>query len=264
MRSVVTAFCAAVPLLLSVVGCAPITVNERNAFATFSEVFGIPGAGQGAEQGLAGGVSATTEFRRRMLVTLTNNHPDADLNTSLVAWVNLGSIRDADQQDALLRDGYVALAREIRLGTTFTLPAGTFVFNGPGVAGASSVTLGATQTNTRLPSSETFDFLTPDVVLVFSQPPVSCESVAFSFTRDGEVVFDDDGFITLRTFGEVGFKTLAQVDVYDCQPLRPGLFLKTGGGTKQTNEYFEGENVTIVFNEVADADGHHANVTIGP
>lgn len=261
------AVCRLIPvlsLLYATLGCTPVTVVERNAFVPFGELFGAPTRGEGTEQGPAGGVAATTEFRRQMSVTFTNNHIDADVNTLMLAWVEISSIRDADQQDALLRDGYVALTRQIRIGSTITLPAGTFVFNGPGVAGATSITLGSTQGNSPLPSSETISFITPDVILMFSQPPVSCESVAFSFSRDGEVIFDDDGFLTLRTFGEVGFKTLAQVDAYQCQPLRPGLFLKTGGGTKQSNEYFEGENVTILFNENANANGHHANVVIAP
>jgi hypothetical protein len=60
-----------------------------------------------------------------------------------------------------------------------------------------------------------------------------------------------------------GLKTLAQVDVYQCDPLRPGLFIKLGGGARQPDEYFEGEDVTFDFFDVPDADGKFAHVTIG-
>jgi hypothetical protein len=81
------------------------------------------------------------------------------------------------------------------------------------------------------------------------------------------------GFSYIGELGEVttgavtsvgGHKTLAQIDVYQCEPLRPGLFLRIGGGTKAANEYFEGENVLFEFNEGADANGNFANVTISP
>ena len=102
---------------------------------------------------------------------------------------------------------------------------------------------------------------------MFGQPPVSCESVAFAFTRD------DDPLTSVPIAGSIGpyggsnltggFKTLAQVDVYDCDPLHPGLFIKLGGGAREVNEFFEGDNVTFDFNPVSDADGNFAIVTIG-
>ncbi len=249
-------------VVFSMGGCAPLVVSERNAFVPFNELFGAPDRGDGTELGQAGGVAAEVRFRRSMTVTFVNNHVDADLDTSFVAWVETGSIRDADQQDALLRDGYVPLTREVRLGTVLTLPPGTFVYNGSGVAGATRIRLGPTVAASSRPSTDSISLITPDVILVLVQPPTSCESVAFVFSRDGEVVFDDDGFITLRTFAEGGFKTLAQVDAYQCDPLHPGVFLKRGGGTRQSNEYFEGESVTYNFFELPDQNGDFANVTI--
>lgn len=252
-------------LLLPVAGCPTTSAGQRNPFVTLAEEFGAPVSGEPQQPGQGGGDQNAGEFfRRDMTVTFANTHVDAELATSMVAWVNVGSIRTADQQDALLRDGYVQLTRETRLGNAFTLPPGTFVYNGAGFAGATLVHLGPTQAATTLAAMREIELITPDVILVFTQPPVSCENVAFSFLRDGEVVFDDDGLITRRTFAEGGFKTLAQVDAYQCFPLRPGLFLKTGGGSREANEYFEGENVTITFNETPDADGNFANVVIAP
>lgn len=244
-------------------GCPPGQI-ERNPFVTLAEEYGVPGTGDDAGGGgQGGGQAAETRFRRSMTVTFINNHPDAELHTSFVAWVDVGSLRSADDQDALLRDGYVQLRREVRIGSVYTLPIGTFVYNGPGTAGATSISLGPTMADSPLPNTKSIELITPDVILVFSQPPVSCDSVAFSYQRDGEVVFEDDGNPSRRTFAEGGLKTLAQVDVYECDPLRPGLFLKRGGGGRQPNEYFEGENATFTFERLPDANGDFANVTIG-
>ena len=252
-------------ILVLASGCTPVVVTERNAFVPFNDLFGAPDQGDPDETGQGGGVAAEARFRRSMTVNFVNNHVDADLTTSFVAWVDISSIRDADQQDALLRDGYVPLTREVRLGTVFTLPPGTFVFNGSGVAGATRIRLGPTLAASAIPFTESISLLTPDVVLVLVQPPTSCESVAFVYSRDGEVVFDDDGFLNLRTFAEGGFKTLAQIDAYQCDPLRPGVFLKRGGGGRQPNEFFEGEDVTFNFFEFPDANGDFAIVTVqGP
>ncbi len=255
----------AVGLLLPLTGCPTTTASQRNPFITLAEEFGVPASSEEPQQPGGGpGTGAGEFFRRTMSVTFVNTHVDAEMATSMVAWVNVGSIRSADQQDALLRDGYVQLKREVQLGNAFTLPPGTFVRNGAGFAGATTIHLGPTQAATLLPTTETIELITPDAVLVFTQPPVSCENVAFTFLREGIVVFDDDGILTLRTFGEGGFKTLAQVQGYQCEPLRPGLFLKTGGGAKQDNEYFEGESVTFTFNENPDAEGNYATVAIAP
>jgi hypothetical protein len=60
-----------------------------------------------------------------------------------------------------------------------------------------------------------------------------------------------------------GFKTLAQVSLYQCNPLQPGLFLHRSGGQDQPNEYYEGQNVTFDFFAAPDANGDCAIVTIG-
>jgi hypothetical protein len=197
------------------------------------------------------------EFRRPITLSFTNNHDSANVETSFAAWVNVSSIRSAEQQDALLRGGYVQLSREIQLGSVFTLVPGTFVYNGAGFAGATPVTLACplSETADRTTSSE-FTLITPDVLLVFSQPPVSCDSVAFVFRSA------ISGAATGPSTGSGGFKTYAQVDVYECEPLRPGLFFKSGGGAKQPNEFFEGDSILFEFNQAPDANGDFANVTI--
>jgi hypothetical protein len=245
--------CAA--LLLLLVGCIPLA-QERNAFWTMTETYGVT-AGTGDEGGTGTGVAAEAEFRLPIALSFVNNHDSANVETSFAAWVNLSSIHSAEQQDALLRGGYVQLSQEVQLGSVFTLVPGTFVYSGTGFAGATPVTLGCPLTaTTEGATANDFELITPDVLLVFSQPPVSCDSVAFVFR--GAI----SGAATGPSTGEGGFKTYAQVDVYECEPLSPGLFLRNGGGATQANEFFEGDTILFEFNQTADADGNFANVTI--
>ncbi|MFH1746283.1 MAG: hypothetical protein ABIG44_04490 [Planctomycetota bacterium] len=246
-----------------------------NPFLTLTETFGIPsGTATDEGDGIGQGTAAAAEFRRDITVTFRNNHTGAELECSFVAWVGASSIRSAEQQDALFADGYVQLRRELRLGNAFTLPVGTFVYDGEGTAGATAIRLEPAQAGGGgdagqgvVPTTESITMITPDVVLAFVQPPVSCESVAFVYTRDGEplTAVPVGGAVGpySGSTGQGGFKTLAQVDVYQCEPLRPGLFIKLGGGAREPNEYFEGENITFDFNQFPDADGNFANVTVG-
>ena len=87
MRSVSSLLLPVLALLTTIAGCTPLVITERNAFVRLAEEFGAPDRGEGTEQGPGGGVSATSEFRRRMTVAFVNNHVDADVNTSMVAWV---------------------------------------------------------------------------------------------------------------------------------------------------------------------------------
>lgn len=239
---------------LSVAGCGLELGGERNAFLTLTEKLGISAGGESVDAGAGAGTAAEVEFRSPMTFTFTNNHTAAELDVSFAAWVNAGSIRSAQQQDALLRGGYVQLIREVRLGTPFVLPVGTFVYDGPGTAGATTVRLGPSGDEGAAVSTS-YTLITPDVFLAFSQPPVSCDSVAFTFV--GPV-----GTVTGPVTDVGGFKTFSQVDVYECDPLQPGLFLKVGGGARQDNEFTEGENVLFEFNPAADAEGNFCNVTI--
>lgn len=257
-------------LALVISGCAPVGGStERNPFLILTETFGAPPVGD-EESGAGGGTLVEGEFRGTMNVNFANNHPDADLNVLFAAWVNLNSIRSAEQQDDLLNSGYVQLTREVRLGSVFTLPPGTFVFNGAGVAGATAILLGPTDRATSLPTTQTIELITPDVLLVFSQPPVSCDSVAFFYTVDGDIPtatsVPNRGALALFEGATGGgfMKTLAQIDVYQCDPLKPGLFLKLGGGARESNEFFEGEDASWTFNAVPDANGFFANVVISP
>lgn len=245
-------------LLLLVAGCFP-TFDERNAFWTLTETYGtISGSGEVGDGQAA--AEAEAEFRRTMTVTFNNNHETSQVDASFAAWVYSSSVHSADQQDALFRGGFVQLTRAVELGSAFTLPPGTFVFAGAGLAGALPVRLACplTVTGQGLAITEAITLITPDVLLLFSQPPVSCDSVAFIFGNSiaGAPV------VTGPVTSTGGFKTLAQVDVYECMPLRPGLFLKLGGGARAPNEYFEGENVRFDFNEFPDAQGNYAIVTI--
>jgi len=250
-------------------GC-PFGSGQRNPFIPLTEEFGarsLTTADTGTTTGRRGN-AATEQFRATMSVTLANLHPDDEVNTSFMAWVLPSSIRSADQQDALLNSNYVQLSSEVKIGTVFTLPPGTFVFNGPGVGGATSIRLAPTRdaavstqlgdptvtTVTTTPGTAVerrFDLVTPDAFLVFSQPPVSCESVAFAFTIDGDPV-TSTGFGGTNIFGGpdttlTGLKTLSQVDAYQCAPFKPGMFLRIGGGQAGDNEFFEGQGVRFDF-----------------
>lgn len=245
-------------VFLLAAGCFP-AVDERNAFWTLTETYGAMTGTGDADDGQAT-AEADAEFRRSMTVTFANNHETHEVDTSIAAWVYVSSVHSADEQDALLRGGYVQLTRDLELGTAYTLPAGTFVFNGPGLAGATPVRLACplTDTGRGIAITDAMTLITPDVLLLFSQPPVSCDSVAFVF---GNALVGAD-VATGPVTGIGGFKTFAQVDVYQCTPLRPGLFLKLSGGAREVNEYFEGENVRFEFNQGPDNEGNYANVTI--
>lgn len=248
---------------LLVAACAPFA-SETNPYLTLTETFG-PSGGDNANDNSGGGGGSPIEeaFRREMVLTFANNNPDATLNVAVIAWVNSGSIRSAEQQDALLRGGYVQLTRETPIGTVFSLPPGTFVLNGPGAAGATAIRLPAAEAAV---TTQDLTIITPDVVLAYAQPPTSCDSVAFFYTIEGAPI--DSPLVPggLGLFGGAtgggGAKTLAQVDVYQCDPLRPGLFLKLGGGARLPNEFFEGENVRFDFLDAPTPDGAFATVTI--
>jgi len=262
----------AVSLLLIPLGGCVTGTGQINPYLTLTEEFGLGQVTRPEEAVRPGaqGLLLQPEFRRRMTITFQNNNPDAELNVSLAAWVMPGSLRSAQQQDALIADGYEQLARAEPLGTTLTLPVGTFVYDGGGTAGATVIRLPAARIgegNTLSPTSRVFDLITPDGILAFAQPPVSCDSVAFYYTRDGEPLtavlvggHPENPYGGATRSG--GFKTFAQVDVYQCEPLRPGVFLRVSGA-RQTNEYLEGENAAFEFNRDPDANGKFCIVTIG-
>ncbi|MCK4340933.1 MAG: hypothetical protein KAY37_04340 [Phycisphaerae bacterium] len=268
------------PFLILTAGC-PDNVQQINPYLTYAETFGVGGTSEeDAPQGMGGqGAGLAPTFRQLMAVTFQNNHPSAELNVSFVAWVDVSRIRSADQQDALLAGGYMQLVNGVRLGNALVLPMGAFVYDGGGTLGATAIVLGPTQaapsTGSRggaeetalQPTSRSITLITPDGILAFVQPPVSSDSVAFSFTQNGEPLTAEPvagavGPYAGATLGG-GLKTLAQVDVYECDPFRPGLFLQLSGGSAQPNEYFEGDDVLFEFNAQPDVNGDFARVTIG-
>ena len=262
-------------MLFGVLGTAfACTPTETvNPYLGYTETYGVAGAQQAATtSGGGSGVGTTEGFRQNLTITFRNNHPTAELNTTVVAWVNLGSIRSAQQQDALLASGYVQLPQAVTLGSAFTLPVGTFVYGGSGTAGATSVFLGPAvaasgQSTTASPTTMAITLSTPDAILVFSQPPVSCDSTAFFYSRNGQplTAVPVDGstgpYGGATTTG--AFKTLAQVDAYECSPFEPGLFFSQTGSGRKPNQYLEGQDVTFDFNENPDTAGNFGKVTIG-
>ena len=251
---------------LLIAGCPQQAANQTNPFMTAAETYGASGTGGGEESGSqAGGESTEQVFRTAMTLTLANTSSTHQLAVRMVAWVNASSIRSANQQDELLAAGYVQLTEEVRLGSAYTLPPGTFVYNGAGEAGSTLViiepgTVSNENTGEVEAATREFTFLTPDAILLFLEPPVGCDSVGFRFLSDG--YSPDEGF-NERATDSGSRKTLAQYDVYQCDPFAPGLFLKNTGGARQANEYMEGESVRVEFSEVPDASGAAAKVTIG-
>lgn len=253
-----------------VAGCPQ---DQRNAFLTLTETLGATssGADEDTGGGSSGGGSAGATFRQTMTVTLVNNNADAELNVGLAAWVNTSSIRTAAQQDALIAGGYVQLTQQATIGTVFTLPPGTFVLNGPGNAGTTRQVVGRATANgeATTPTEESVTIITPDVILLYLAPPTSCESPAYEFTIEGfpvdaNIPAPDGATPPIDAYSgsnfHLGVKTLAQMETYQCSPLRPGLFRKVGGGARADNEFFDGENIRMTFNLFPDANGNTANV----
>ncbi len=273
---------------LAGLGGCPTTYTLRNPFLSYTEEYGVAGASERQQADTSGqGAAGTETFRRSLTINLRNNHPDAELNSSLVCWVSVSSVRTAEQQDALLRDGYVQLTQEVRLGSAIVLPVGTYVYNGGGTAGAMTVFLdraqalqtgqqqqGQTQTagqdtttQTVTATTTSVTLPTPDGILIFVQPPVSCDSVAFYYTLNGiplpaRPVAGSEGPYE-GSSGAGPYKTLAQVDIYQCSPLRPGAYLSQGGAARQKNEYIEGEDVTFDFLPEPDANDDFCTVAFG-
>jgi hypothetical protein len=254
--------------LLVLAACSQYAV-ERSPFLGYTEEYGIAGQQQSSSSSNNGGSGADAlgRFRLDQTVTFKNNYGDAEVNFSFIAWVNVSSIRNADQQDALLRGGYSQLTREVRIGSAFTLPVGTFVYDGGGLAGATAVVLGrgvtsgAAEQATVTATTREITLITPDGMLAYSQPPVACDTVAFYFTDDGQPL---TGFATGYGGSNLlgTYKTLAQVSAYQCSPFHPGLFFSSGGA-RDKNEYLEGEPITFDFYLLPNANGDAAVVTIG-
>lgn len=239
-------------------GCPGATAVPRNPYLSYSETYGITAGGEEDREGGGEGVTPESVFRRDLTVTFRNNSAEFEVDTLFAAWVNLSSIRSRQQQDALFRSGYVQLTEEVRLGTAFVLPVGTFVHAGPGLGGALPLRLGSTSV-ARVPPTRTITLVSPDALLVFSQPPVGCDSVAFRLI--GGLGSPLTGPATLIG----GYKTLAQVERYQCTPLRPGLFLRIVGEPAAENQYPEGGTVVFDFHDAPDDNGDFCNVTItGP
>jgi hypothetical protein len=254
---------------LAALGGCPLGGGQINPFVTYTEIFGAGGGTDSPVPPGSGGGSATGRFRTNMVITLQNVDPEAEVNVALAAWVNPSSIRNADQSDALISAGYVQIGREIRIGSAYTLAPGTFVLNGPGQGGA--LPLIVPPGDGTAPGSATVTLVTPDVLLLFRAPPVSCDTPGFEFTIDGFPLRDipaagEEGGEFPSSWegadGLLGIKTLAMYDVYQCDPFRPGLFFKVGGGAKARNEYFEGESVTVTFSRLTQ-NGVAARVVIG-
>lgn len=234
--------------------------TPRNAFLTYIESFALESIdtsatdGSTLDSGSGQGSLSAPVFRQPMTLTFTNNNADASLEANFLAWVDLSSVESGEQQDALIENGYVQVSRTIQIGTVFELPVGTFVFNGD--RGSSPSELNLAPAGGQGSSVAALQFITPDVILLFSEPPVSCDSVAF--------VFADDDLINIGpSASRGGRKTLAQVGPYQCDPLRPGLFYRAQGGQLQANEYREGDAVTFSFFANPSPAGAFATVTIG-
>lgn len=290
-RTMAIGLISGVALLLG--GCPGQTVVDgasRNAFQSLAENFGSTRL---SDEDRGGGVitDADTIFRQPLTLDLANFEWQGDLEVQFIAWIDPSSIRSREQEDILIRGGYTELAQTLQIGSVYTLPPGTFVYNavprgqtvsftpngihrlfipralalvdvggeGGGEAGGegedASGIRGRPQARLEFDQLEAnrleFSLITPDVVLLFYDPPVSCESVAFRFLDSGGPVQPDDN--TGLTFAGAtlggflaSFKTLQQVQGYSCAPFRPGFFFRRGGGVS-SNEFLEGQTITVSF-----------------
>ncbi len=259
---------AAAPLLLA--GCGLLgTGAPINPFLTFTEEVAGVSAGGGTRNPSDGGNQgdrAQVVFRQPMTVTFTNAVANLGVQFWFVAFVLPGSLTNADQQDELFANGYTQLTRSVAVGNVVTLPPGTFVYagnfeygpaaesarGGGGLAQATRVRLNEGGAATR--TSAVFNIITPDGVMIFEQPPVSCDSVAFVYLEDGEPLTDNffgfPGPYEGAT-GNGGQKTIAQVQDFECVPFRPGYFLAPPIGGPGANEFSEGQTITVSFNAIA-------------
>lgn len=206
--------------------------------------------------GAAAGQDADLSFRNNMRINFVNTATDRELSTNFIAWVEPGNVRTETQRDALISSGYIEITNQINLGVAYVLVPGTFVFQGSGGSGLERVILGPTGAGqTVIPSESTIDLVTPDVLLVYLDPPTSCASTAFRFLDEGDVITEPagggggtDGAIIFGGATNIGpNKTLGQIDAYQCDPFRPGLFFRQGGGLQQGNEFVEGDQITFTF-----------------
>lgn len=240
-----------------------LTLTERGFFSTDTSDITTPGGGTGDD--------AEAVFRQDMQVQFVNLSTRYDLSFRYVAWVLPSSVSTTDEEEALINGNYVRLDQQLQLGSVFTLPEGTYIYNGPGFAGATRVLVPASIAAATDPDDTDQDvtatlnevvirLITPDALLIFDDPPVGCDSIAFEYSEDGRVVTDDPliggstGVYEGATLGG-GYKTLAQVDVYQCSPFRPGMFLRIGGGAPAANEFFEGQDLAFGFSAIPDDDG---------
>lgn len=267
MRSFWLSLCSIA--VLAAGGC-PSSSDQRNPFLTLTEEFGATSSDSDDDGSGGGGSTAGDTFRRSMTLTLENTEDTAELSVSVAAWVNASSIRSAEQQDALIASGYVQLTTTVNIGTVYSLPPGTFVLNGPGLAGATMHTLGRVREEPIIPTTKEISLVAPDVLLLFLMPPTSCDTPAFQFTIEGFPVDSDPPVVNgvgepiaslAGSYNDYGVKTLAQIDAYQCSPLKPGLFLKVGGGAQAPNEFFEGDNVRATFFLFPNEDGDTAHIS---
>lgn len=251
---------SAVTAVAATIVCAGCTGSAvTNPFLTAAEAFGNASNSTGnSGSGSGGGSTSTTaRFRDTMTLTLANaaNDANAELNTTLLAWVNASSVRSGDQQEALLNGEFVRLTSDLKVGSALTLPVGTWVYSAGRAAGTYTVKIAAG-------GSDAIDLITPDGVLLYSQPPDSCDSVAFYFTVNGFLLDQIPGpegttGVFLNATTSAPRKTLAQVDAYECTPrFRPGLYLRQLGSVVDpslpTNNLFnEADPITVTFSLVA-------------
>lgn len=230
--------------------------------------------------GAAVGEDANLAFRDRLTVTFINNATDRELSTNFIAWVEPGNVRTETQRDSLISSGYIEIEQGITLGAAYSLVAGTFVYQGSGGSGLERVQLGASGAGqTVIPSELVISLVTPDVLLVYLDPPVSCASTAFRFLDEGDLITEvfagglggTDGAVIFGSASNTGpNKTLGQIDVYSCDPFQPGMFFRQGGGLQQSNEFIEGDDITFTFltrpvdeNGNISANGNACLVTTG-
>lgn len=250
--------------LMQLGGCPGSDETTINPFSTLVEegLVAVPTTVPDGTPTGSGGVPIGAAFRPNLSLQISNQGTLGELSTRFVAWVSLSSVPSEFDEDDLVASMYERLAEPLELGAAVTLPAGTWVYNGSGSGPIQTVRLASASADDAGLITDTelnIDLLTPDGILFFLAPPESCDSKAFEFLNNGEVVRDpsivttDDGISAAPNLFPIaesplsGIKVLRQIEGYQCDPFRPGLFLFDGAGQLAPNEYLAGDTVQIAF-----------------
>lgn len=210
---------------------------------------------------------ANPTFRPLLDIVLENNSGAQLVETKIAAWIKESSLPEDEEargvaEGELRGDGWVRQEEDQVFGRV-TIEGPVYVYRRGLATGGATIDLKIAAANTNLADLRDsigvvivprLTFVTPDGFLLFYDSPDSCESIAFLYTQNGIPLQGPSDF-------GGGQKVLRQVQGYQCDPFMPGFFLDEGG-TREANEYAEGDFVNIRFSAGASGDGDFAEVIV--